>query len=127
MGDAIATYILSAAMLGSFISLAAYILGSFHGYHSAASVLALAASLYIASVSLGQATAVTVTLLLWAQFIYRIRVYLTPRPSRPQRRIHSQTPSASTPNDVNAILPAPATPPLPSPHVLGRRRSFFDP
>lgn len=87
MGDAIAIYILSATMLGSFISLAAYILGGFHGYHSAASVLALAASLYIASVSPGQATAVTVTLLLWAQFIYRIRVYLALRRLRLQRRI----------------------------------------
>ncbi|OBT72075.1 hypothetical protein VF21_09047 [Pseudogymnoascus sp. 05NY08] len=88
MGDAIATYILSAVILSCFVSLAGHILGAFHGYHSAASVLALAASLYITSVSLGQATAVAVTLSIWAQFIYRIRVYLTPPPPRPQRRIH---------------------------------------
>ncbi|ELR01656.1 hypothetical protein VC83_00877 [Pseudogymnoascus destructans] len=49
-------------------------------------------SICITSVSsthaLGQVAACVATLLIWSQFLYRLRAYLTPPPSRSQCRIH---------------------------------------
>lgn len=80
-------YILLTTMLAKFTSLAAVILGGWHGWHAAAFVTALIISFYLPSVSVSQATACIGTLLVYSQLIYRTRLYLTP-PLIRQRRIH---------------------------------------
>lgn len=90
MSQAIITYTLCTAMLATITSLAASILGGFHGWHSAASITALIDSILLSSVSPGQATAYAATLLIWAQLLYRFRAYLTSPPLRSPRRINLQ-------------------------------------
>lgn len=85
------TYTPYIAMAFNMVSLAATILGGIYGWHATFFLVALFGSICITSVSpthaLGQVAACVATLLIWSQFLYRLRAYLAPPPSRPQRRI----------------------------------------
>ncbi|OBT84524.1 hypothetical protein VE02_06757 [Pseudogymnoascus sp. 03VT05] len=79
-------------MAFNMLPLTATILGGIYGWHATFFLVALFGSICITSVSpthaLGQVTACTATLLIWSQFLYRLRAYFAPPPSRQQRRIH---------------------------------------
>ncbi|KFX93622.1 hypothetical protein O988_06700, partial [Pseudogymnoascus sp. VKM F-3808] len=80
--------------------IAAAIVFSCLWWHSAASVVVLAAAIWYFSISLsdslGPITAYTVTLFIWTKLLYRLRLYLAPRPSRPpHNRLRRRTPPSA--------------------------------
>ncbi|KFY38426.1 hypothetical protein V495_06574 [Pseudogymnoascus sp. VKM F-4514 (FW-929)] len=86
--------------------MAASILFSRLGWHSATSVAVLVAAIWYFSISLsdslGPITAYTVTLFIWAKLLYRLRAYLTPRPSRLPRHNHLRRGSSPPPQKMSS-------------------------